>query len=149
LCLVFVVCIFSPIVFAQVGKSEALQRVFEAEVSLKDAYLSLFEIEKAGAEVTELASLHNTALEYYQEANRVFEEGDYDLAITFADKAIEESGVILKTDVGMIFITEFFKVKSYRNQLVLSIGVSGIIILLSLFSWRVFKNYYLRNTIIE
>ena len=148
ICLVFISSIISSNVFAQNERSEALRKINEAEDFVKNAYLSLIDIERAGADITELIAQQNTALEYFFEANRVFEEENYALAITFADRAIDEAEVILKTDIGMIFLTELFQARSYRNQLILSIGISGIILLFTIISWRVFKNYYLQNTLV-
>ena len=135
---------FSPIVLGAEGiESEAVLKISEAEDFLDNAYLSLLEIEKAGGDVSELVVILNNALEHYAEALRVFESGEYVLAVEFADKAIHASNVILETDFSLIFFIGIVTRKSFRNKLFLSLGASGIIIIFTFLGWRIFKNYYI------
>ena len=127
------------------AETEAASRISQAENSLKAAYLSVLEAERVGGDVSELVAFLNTALEYYAEAERVFEIGEYGSAVDLADKAIDASNVVLETDISMIVVTEIVKEKVFRNQLYLSIGASCIIILFSVLGWKVFKGYYVRR----
>ena len=129
----------------QGAESKAASRVSQAENSLKAAYLSVLEAERVGGDVSELVAFLNTALEYYAEAERVFEIGEYGSAVDLADKAIDASNVVLETDISMIVVTEIVKEKVFRNQLYLSIGASCIIILFSVLGWKVFKGYSVRR----
>jgi len=136
----------SPIVFGQeIIESDAVLILSETEDSLENAYISLLEIERAGGDITELVKILNTATGYYSEALRLFESGEYVLAVELADKAIDSSNVILETDVRMMSKIEVYRGIGFRNQLYNAIGTSGIIILLSFLGWKVFKTYHFRK----
>lgn len=145
-CLVLALNIFSPIVFGQeIIKADAVLILSETEDSLENAYISLLEIERAGGDITGLVKILNTATGFYSEALRLFESGEYALAVELADKAIDSSNVILETDVRMMSKIEIFRGIGFRNQLYISIGTSGIIILLSFLGWKVFKTYHFQK----
>ena len=145
-CLVLALNIFLPIVFGQeIFESDAVLILSETEDSLENAYISLLEIERAGGDITELVKILNAATGYYSEALRLFESGEYVLAVELTDKAIDSSNVILETDVRMISIIEVYRGIGFRNQLYISIGTSGIIILLSFLGWKLFKKYHFQK----
>ena len=125
--------------------SEASIQMSETQDSLKRAYLSLLEVERAGGNVTELVMLLNVALDYYTEAEREFKAGKYDSALELADKCIDMSTRVIETDISMIVITEHVKEESFRNQLYLSIGAICIIVICGILGWELFKNYYQRT----
>ena len=143
---VFALVFFIPCVSRVVGaESEAITRVSQAEDSLEVAYLSVVEAERAGVDVSELVVLLNAALEYYSEAERALESGEYDAAVQLAGEAMEASNVVLGADISLMFVAERVEEEAFRNQLLLSFGAVCFIVLFGFLGWRLFKGYYVRR----
>jgi len=128
-------------------ESEAVLRVSQAEDSLGAAYLSVLEAERAGGDVSELVVVLNTALEYYSEAERLIEAGEYGAAVFLVRKAVEASNVVLDVDFSLLVVVEHVEVAPHWNQIILSFGAVFFIILLSFLGWRRFKIYYIRRVL--
>jgi len=126
-------------------KEEAILRISEAEDAIKSAYLSLLESERVGGDISELVELLNTALEYQFKANRALELGDFYTAINLDQKVIQISNEILNTDINLISVAKYLEEVNFRNQVLLSLGVTLSTIFLGFLSWRFFKKYYIRN----
>lgn len=128
-------------------ESEAVLRVSQAEDSLKAAYLSVLEAERAGGDVSELALVLNTALEYYSEAEMLIEAGEYEAADFLARKVVQASNVALDVDISLIVVAEHVEEATLWNQIILSFGAVFFIILLSFLGWRRFKIYYIQRVL--
>ena len=143
---VLVLVFFIPCVSRVVGsESDAVSRISQAEDSLEAAYLSVDEAERAGVDVSEVVALLNAALEYYSEAERALDSGEYDAAVQLAGEAVEASNVVLDADVSLMFVAERVEEEVFRNQLFLSFGAVCFIVLFGFLGWRLFKGYYVRR----
>ena len=122
---------------------ESSRSVIElAEDSLKYAYLSVLEAERAGGDVSELVARLNAALEYMSGAERAFGSGEYDSAVILAGRVVEASDVIMDDAVGLRGVAELQGEISFRNRLVLSFGVVCFTVVFGFLGWRRFKGYY-------
>ena len=126
-------------------EKEVLSRVSQAGNSLEAAFLSLLKAERAGGDVSELVPLLNSVLEYYIEANRAIETGEYDEAVLLAGKVVEISNIVLDADTSLLVVTKHVEETAFRNQLFLSFGAILFIILFGFLGWRWFKGYYIRR----
>ena len=119
--------------------------VSQAEDSLEAAYLSVLEAERMGGDISEIVTFLNTTLEYYSEAERALESGEYDAAVQLAGKAVEASNEVLEADIGLIVVAGHVEEEAFRNQLFLSFGMVCLIVLFGLLGWRQFKVYYVNR----
>jgi hypothetical protein len=127
------------------GEIEAVSEISRAEDSLKSAYLSVLEAERAGGDISELVAWLNAALEYFSEAERAFGSGEYDSAVLLAGRVVEISDVILDDAVGLRGVAELQGEVAFRNQLLISFGAVCSIVAFGFLGWRRFKDYYLRR----
>jgi hypothetical protein len=127
------------------GEMEAVSEISRAKDSLKSAYLSVLDAERAGGDISELVARLNTALEYFSEAERAFGSGEYDSAVLLAEKVAEASNGILEEAVRLRGAAELQGEISFRNQLILSSGVVCSTVLFGFLGWRRFKDYYVRR----
>jgi len=139
------VFIFPSVSRVQGAKSEAVSRISQAEDYLEAAYFSLLEAERAGGDVSGLVVFLNTALEYYSEAERALEYGEYETVVQLAEKVVEASNVVLEANIGVMVVSKDVKETELRNQFLLSFGSVCFIILLGFVGWKWFKDYYTRR----
>ena len=130
---------------ARGDQKEAEMRCSQAEDSMEAAYLSILEAERAGVDVSKLVVLLNTALEYYSEAERALDSGEYDAAVQLAGEAVEASNVVLDADISLMFVAERVEEEVFRNQLFLSFGAVCFTVLFGFLGWRQFKGYYVQR----
>lgn len=124
---------------------DAISRVSQAEDSLEAAYITVVKAERAGVDVSELVGVLNTAMEYYNEAERAIKTGHYEEAVLLATKVIRTSNIVLDADISLMVVAEHVEETTFRNQLFLSSGAVLIIILFGILGWRYFKSYYIHR----
>ncbi|MFX0209489.1 MAG: hypothetical protein ACFFDT_26125 [Candidatus Hodarchaeota archaeon] len=139
---------FIPSVSLVMGtESEAISRISHAEYSLEVAYLSVLKAERVGADVSDLVSLLNTALDYFSEAERALEYGEYETATLLASKTVETSNLVLEVDITLLVTAENVEEEVLKNRLFLTFGEVFFIIMFGFLGWRQFKGYYFRRVI--
>ena len=126
-------------------EAEAVSRISQAEDSIKAAYLSVLEAERAGGDVSELVVRLNDVLGYFSGAERALEAGEYDPAVFLAEKVIEGSNVVLSDGTRLRSSAELHGEIVFRNQVVLSFLVVCFTVMFGFLGWGFFKGYYVRR----
>jgi hypothetical protein len=141
--LIFLLLFFTQNVYRVLGdESEAVSSISHAEDSLKAAYLSVLEAERAGVDISEVVVLLNNALTYFSEAERALKSGQHDTAVQLAGKAAEVSNAVLEANINLIFVAGHVEEEAFRNQLFLSSALVCLVVMFGFLGWRRFKVYY-------
>ena len=143
----FILISFFNIRIVHGDKTEALLRISEAEDSIEASYLSVLELYRTGVDISNHVAFLNAILDYYySDAVLALESEDYTTVDILAGRIIEESKLILESDVNFD-VDRFVHLNEvrFRNQLFLSLGTVCLIILYGFFSWKTFKTYYVKK----
>ncbi len=148
-CVLFLVLVqLSPLLSQAVAldsEGEAVLAIEAAEDVMSSAYQAVRDAETAGADISGFSQLFKDAAQLLAQAHTSFRTGDFDSAVQFANltrvigKEVEVKAFQL-SDLqrgAPVWQTWWTMVQSFLAVLV--------IVLLSFWSWRVFKRFYHRR----
>jgi len=135
----------APVISNAADLGEAETSVADARDEVGVAYQSVIDAEDAGADVSELVSRLNTAVDTLQQAERSLERGNYDDAVFYAGNTVQESRDTLEDAQSLTSRAAMSAEMAFRTQLVLSITATIYIIEFGYLTWFYFKRYYLRK----
>lgn len=127
------------------GNTEAVLAINTAEEVTGSAYQTVKEAEMAGADISGFSQLLRDAAQLLAQARTSFRVGDFDSAVRFAS---------LTSEIGIEVETKASRLRELKRglpvmQVWLTIveSILGVlaVILLSFWSWRVFKRLYYRR----
>lgn len=122
--------------------SEAIDR---ARSSLVDAYKSVLNAEKEGADVTSLTERLTEAGSNLTNAYLFYEAESYDVAIALANNSFEAGEKIKAEAVDLKAITHVNAMVLFWFQIFGYVGTLAVIVLVSVLGWQAFKKRYYRK----
>ena len=148
LCLIilFVVTRFSSLAYGQSDEQKVSVKVEEVERGFEEVYPVIIEAEKFDADTSVLIQKLNEALDLYNEAKMALKNEDYDEAVRLAD---ETQLLLEKLHGGASDLRNYAEIRSeriFRNQLILSSSIIGVIIASGYVGWGKFKEHYISGT---
>jgi len=127
------------------GDSEAVLAISAAEEVTASAYQAVKEAEIAGADISGFSQLLKDAVQLLAQARTSFRVGDFDSAVQFAS---------LTSEIGKEVETKASRLRELKRGLpVMQVWLTMVesflavlaVIVLSFWSWRVFKRLYYRR----
>jgi hypothetical protein len=128
-----------------VDEREAALAISRADEAIKAAYGAVVEAEKAGGDVSALASELNRALDGFSAGKMAFDSGQYDVVATLAQNAIDVADRVSGSAVELKATVKYVGEMTFKSTLILSAGLIFVVIYSGFFWWWYFKAYYVRN----
>ena len=126
------------------GESAESQIAF-AEDAVASAYLAVLDAERAGGDISLLIFRLNHVVDVLSEAKTALTEGDRDRAVQLAAGAVENATSMEVQAHAFASSAAHDADIGFRNQVIVSVVSSGLIVGLGLFAWAYFKRYYVRQ----
>lgn len=128
---------------ASVSQAEAKNAISQAEEAVKTAYSTIADADKAGANVSQLASFFNVVLENLTEAKRMMDRGQFQEAASLATAVVNNSMILSTRASGLRVTAEDLHSYDFRNRLILSFGLALLISLSGFLGWKRLKRRYM------
>jgi len=116
-----------------------------AEKSIEMTYISIFEAEEAGGDVSELVSRLNFVLIDLVHARKAFKSGYYDDAIKLSENVIGVSTNILDDAVEIKRLAKVNNANTFRITVFLTLLSITSICVVGFVGWNRFKFYYFKK----
>jgi len=100
---------------------------------------------RAGGDISALVFRLNHVVDSLSEAKTALTEGDGDRAFQLAARAAENATSTATQAHAFASSAAYDAEIGFRNQVIISVVSSGLIVGLGLFAWAYFKQYYVRR----
>jgi hypothetical protein len=101
------------------------------------SFENIYSLEKKGADVTELYSLLNMAIEYNSLSQYYYNDEDLELASQYVTRSIQISTEIINTNIDMLYIVRRIESRRINIQIIITVVSTFLIIISSLYVWNI------------
>lgn len=129
-------------VCASSSADSAIAAIDRARSSLIDAYISVLEAEKEGADVTSLTRRLTEAGSDLTNACLFYETGSYDAAVTLADSSYEAGQKVEIEAADLKAVTHVNAKILFSFQMLGYVGTLAVIVFVAVLGWRTFRERY-------
>jgi len=121
-------------------EAEANQAIFIAEDYLGYTYLQILEAERAGGEISEIATNLDIALDYLLNAKRAFESEEYPTALYLSKEALGIARSLTNDAIDLKNIAENRGRTIFMNRLISSSVLIFLTLTFGYLSWKYLSN---------
>jgi hypothetical protein len=105
----------------------------------------VLDAERAGGDISSLVFRMNHVVDALSEAKTALTEGDRDRAFQLAARAAENATSTATQAYAFASSAAYDAEIGFRNQVIVSVVSSGLIVGLGWYAWAYFKQYYMRQ----
>lgn len=130
---------------AQVREQEVTSAIFQAEDSIRVAYLLVIDAERVDAQTSQLVEELNGAIDILCEAKRAVKKGNFEMASSLTKNATYIADSVGDDTRSLKKIAEYEGEIELRNRSIFTFVSVYFIILFGFLGWNQFKAYYIRR----
>ena len=132
---------------AQASREEAYSALVDAETSVVSAYKAVLEAEQAGGNVSVIVGRLAEAGGFLADAQMAFRSGNFTQTVQFANQS-KNIGAEVQTEASRMKDSAWIEtVQRLWLMMMVSISFSVLIVLGSVWAWRVFKRRYYKHVL--